>query len=327
MNKDYVRSSAVAGHINGLIEEKRSLGYGYVFEEYVLNIFDNYCLENSLEDPAFSREFLREWLSVAGEESPSYHSQRVSFIRQLALYMNSLGIRAYVPVEKVKKESIVPRFLSSDERRSFFSSLDADEPRTSSTYAWRMWNEYRVIFRLLYSCGMRNSEACRLRPENVDLDRGMLTVYRSKGRKDRLVCLADDMAGLLTDYWKYMVDSLGYRPEWYFPSRDPAKPVHKATLDMRFNRAWRKTAYASESGRKPTVHSLRHSFVVDRMNEWMEKGLSFDQMMPYLSKYLGHSGIGESMYYYHLNEEANILIRKKDRTAGRVIPGVEKYGE
>ena len=69
MNKDYVRSSAVAGHINGLIEEKRSLGYGYVFEEYVLNIFDNYCLENSLEDPAFSREFLRKWLSVAGEQS------------------------------------------------------------------------------------------------------------------------------------------------------------------------------------------------------------------------------------------------------------------
>ena len=53
MNKDYIRSSAVAGHISGLIEEKRSLGYDYVFEEYVLNIFDNYCLENGLEDPAF----------------------------------------------------------------------------------------------------------------------------------------------------------------------------------------------------------------------------------------------------------------------------------
>ncbi len=327
MNKDYVRTSVVACHISGFIEEKRSLGYSYVFEEYVLNVFDNYCIENGLEDPAFSREFLSKWLSVTGNESPSYHSQRVSFVRQLALYMNGLGIRAYVPVEKVKKESIVPRFLDSDERRDFFDSLDSDEPRISNTYAWRMWNEYRVIFRLLYSCGMRNSEACHLRAEDVHLGKGILSIYHSKGRKDRLVYLADDMAELLAAYWKYIVDLLGYEPEWYFPSRNPAKPVHKTTLDMRFNRAWRRTCHASEIGRKPTVHSLRHSYVVDRMNEWLEKGLSFDRMMPYLSRYLGHSGVEESMYYYHLNEEANILIRKKDRAAGRVIPGVEKYGE
>ena len=78
--------------------------------------------------------------------------------------------------------------------------------------------------------------------------------------------------------------------------------------------------------KKPTVHCLRHSFVVDRMNAWLDEGLSYDQMLPYLSRYLGHSGLNESLYYYHLNEDANRLIRRKDRTAGRVIPGVKKYG-
>jgi len=62
------------------------------------------------------------------------------------------------------------------------------------------------------------------------------------------------------------------------------------------------------------------------MNAWLEEGLEYDKMLPYLSMYLGHSGINESIYYYHLNEEANTIIRRKDRTAGRVIPGVEKYG-
>ena len=66
--------------------------------------------------------------------------------------------------------------------------------------------------------------------------------------------------------------------------------------------------------------------MVDRMNAWHEKGLSYDQMLPYLSKYLGHSCIEDSLYYYHLNEEANRLIRKNDQSAGRVVPGVEKYG-
>lgn len=240
--------------------------------------------------------------------------------------MNSLGIHAYIPVESVKKEITIPHFLSVEERLSFFKALDAETPGVSCPYTWRMWNEYRVIFRLLYCCGMRNSEACRLRAEDVELDRGILAIFHSKGDKDRLIYLSDDIRELLCQYKNYLVGALGYLPFWFFPSRFPEKPVNKSTLVYRFNRAWNKTPFSGKHGKKPTVHSLRHSFVIDRMNSWLEEGLSYDMMLPYLSKYLGHSGNHESMYYYHLDEKANTLIRMKDRTAGRLIPEVEKYG-
>lgn len=326
MHRDYERTSVVAPYIEGLLAEKRALGYSYVFEEYLLNVFDNYCCENRLESPGFSRQFLAGWLNAWGKESASYHSQRISFVRQLALYMNSLGIPAYIPIEYVKKEVAVPHILSCEERVSFFRALDEMTPRVSHPYAWRMWNEYRVVFRLLYSCGMRNSEACCLKSEDVDLEKGILTIYHSKGDKDRLVYLADDLQSLLISYRKYISSALGYIPVWFFPAREPFKHVHKATLDNRFNKVWSATPFASSVEKKPTVHCLRHSFVVDRMNAWHEKGLSYDQMLPYLSKYLGHSCIEDSLYYYHLNEEANRLIRKNDQSAGRVVPGVEKYG-
>jgi len=326
MNKDYIRTSIIAEYIDGLLAEKRSLGFVYIFEEYLLNVFDHYCMEKDLKDACFNRQFLNEWLSVREGEGSSYHSQRISFVRQLALYMNSLGIHAYIPVESVKKELTIPYFFSREERLSFFKSLDEETPKVGHPYAWRMWNEYRVIFRLLYSCGMRNSEACRLKSEDVDLEEGILTIFRSKGDKDRLVYLADDVQMLLRHYRKYLTDSLGYLPVWFFPSRFPGKPVHKTTLAHRFNRAWNRTPFSRTCNKKPTVHSLRHGFVVDRMNAWLEEGLEYDKMLPYLSMYLGHSGINESIYYYHLNEEANTIIRRKDRTAGRVIPGVEKYG-
>lgn len=326
MNKDYVRKSAVAPFIDGLLEEKRILGYSYVFEEYLLNVFDNYCCENGLSGPCFTRKFLSGWLSAWGDESPSYHSQRISFVRQLALYMNSLGISAYIPVETVKKDITVPHFLSREELASFFHELDRAKPRVSHPYAWRMWNSYRIIFRLLYSCGMRNSEACCLRTGDVNLQNGILTICHSKGDKDRLVYLADDMLDLMGMYQKYIYSQLGQIPFWFFPSRDAKGHVDKTTLDYHFNDAWARTPYAATCNKKPTVHCLRHSFVVDRMNAWLEEGLSYDQMLPYLSRYLGHSGVGESLYYFHLNEDANRIIRRKDRTAGRVIPGVEKYG-
>ena len=88
MNKDYVRTSVVAEYIDGLLAEKRALGFSYQFEEYLLNVFDHYCIENSLQDPCFSRQFLEQWLVAWGSESSSYHSQRISFVRQLSLYMN-----------------------------------------------------------------------------------------------------------------------------------------------------------------------------------------------------------------------------------------------
>lgn len=327
MNKDYVRKSPVAHYIDGLLEEKRSLGYSYEFEEYLLNVFDNYCVEGGLTDPCFTRQFLEGWTKAWAGESPSYHSQRISFVRQLALYMNSLGMHAHVPTESVKKEIPIPHFLGFEERTAFFEALDGSPPRTACPYAWRMWNEYRVIFRLIYSCGLRNSEACHLKGGDVDYSRNSIFIRHSKGDKDRVVYLADDMSELLALYRRYILQTIGNEPEWLFPSRDLSKPVHKSTIDMRFNQVWAKTPYAESCGKKPTVHCLRHSYVVDRMNAWMDEELPFDQMMPYLIKHLGHSGTEESLYYYHLSEEANIIIRRKDRVAGRVIPGVEKYGD
>lgn len=68
-----------------------------------------------------------------------------------------------------------------------------------------------------------------------------------------------------------------------------SKVLQVASVGKRFHRAWEQTPYAREGVLQPTVHSLRHTFVVLRMNEWMKSGVKLDNMMPYLSKYLGHS--------------------------------------
>ena len=44
-----------------------------------------------------------------------------------------------------------------------------------------------VLFRLLYTCGLRVSEALHLKVADVDLDAGVLAIYGAKGDKERLV--------------------------------------------------------------------------------------------------------------------------------------------
>lgn len=70
------------------------------------------------------------------------------------------------------------------------------------------------------------------------------------------------------------------------------------------------------------IHSLRHTFVVIRINAWMEQGVDTSVMLPYLSRHLGHKSADETFYYYHQVLESLEIIRRKDRISPLVLPEV-----
>lgn len=180
------------------------------------------------------------------------------------------------------------------------------------------------MFRWYLCCGLRNAEAAGILTENVDLETGTLTILDSKGNKDRLVYLPDDLLESTRQYHSYLTDTLGKESKWFFPGMDTEKPLPNTTVDGVFNRFWNKTPYANCSN-KPTVHDFRFSYVVSRMNLWAEAGVDLQVMMPYLSRYLGHKSINETFYYYYLVKEAYKTIEKKDTIADDVIPEVSSY--
>ena len=144
---------------------------------------------------------------------------------------------------------------------------------------------------------------------------GVLKIYQSKGSNDRLVYLPDDLRQLCCEYTKDH-DMLKYQIKsgWILSCIRSSKSTCRLLPSGNdFHRAWEQTPYAREGVLQPTVHSLRHTFVVLRMNEWMKSGVKLDNMMPYLSKYLGHSSPDDTFYYYHQVEEAFSIIKQKDR--------------
>lgn len=180
------------------------------------------------------------------------------------------------------------------------------------------------MFRWYLCCGLRNAEAAGILTENVDLETGTLTILDSKGNKDRLVYLPDDLLESTRQYHSYLTDTLGKESKWFFPGMNPEKSLPNTSVDNVFNRFWNKTPYANCSN-KPTVHDFRFSYVVSRMNLWAEDGVDLQVMMPYLSRYLGHKSTNETFYYYYLVKEAYKTIEKKDTIANDVIPEVPSY--
>lgn len=93
-----------------------------------------------------------------------------------------------------------------------------------------------------------------------------LRIIHSKVDKDRLVYLSADMADLISRYLIILKDRFQCDSRWLFPGKDPLKHLSNTSVDKKFNALWSRTSFAKTSDKKPTVHSLRHSFVVKRMN-------------------------------------------------------------
>ena len=145
---------------------------------------------------------------------------------------------------------------------------------------------------LIYSCGLRVSEAARLRVENIDGERRMLWVRNSKGGKDRSVPLSEPTLVQLRAFWRTTRTK-----DWFFPGRD-GEHINIATFQGAFKAAF------LESGinKKASVHSLRHSFAT----HLLECGVDIRT----IQKVLGHESIITTCIYTHLTDKITDHLSK-----------------
>lgn len=321
---NYAYTSPLAEYIADFICLKRSLGYQYNDEAYFLSQFDRYWAENGDGSTILTHGNMAPYLEQRKTETKRSHSHRIGVLKQFLKHMNSLGFPCYVPDRNIRYPRPIVHVLSDAEISSLFEEIDAYLPKNRDFQNLRLSHEYRVLFRLIYCLGLRLTEACSIRVSDIDFENG--EIFLKEGTKkgnERMVCLTEDLLELVRETAQANRESLGFEPYWLFPGYNPEKHISIHTVDAKFNEFWGKTPFAALCEKKPTVHSLRHTFVVKRMNLWMEQGLDMNVMLPYLCRFLGHKTFHETYYYYHGILEAYRIIRAKDTIADEVIPEVK----
>jgi integrase len=118
------------------------------------------------------------------------------------------------------------------------------------------------LFRVLFCCGLRIGEALKLRVQDVDLQRGIITVRQGKFRRDRLVPMAPALTQRLRVYARRIGARGPERP--FFVSRKGDVLTYDTAREV-FIELLGRAGIACEGPRRPTLHSARHTFASHRL--------------------------------------------------------------
>ena len=250
----YEMKSKLSIFIIGVIEEKRSLGYKYDTPEYYLWRFDKFCLLNYPSERSLTKEIAMHWSQRQRSERISTQEGRITPVRQLALYMRNIGQAAFVIPRFIpgKDSKYIPHIFTDFELTSFFK--EADDFPCDKRYPERHL-VISVIFRMIYCCGLRNSEARCLRMEDVDLTNGILSVIDSKGIS-RFVPLSNDLLELCKKY-NTLVEKIYPSRLWFFQNRYGRCYSIDSVINM-FHQCWDRTGIVVTEGNQPRVHDFRY---------------------------------------------------------------------
>ncbi|MBS5123809.1 MAG: tyrosine-type recombinase/integrase [Blautia sp.] len=240
MHKVYKYNSCFSELITQYISERRNSGFMFDNPAYWLYRFDQYCLDNKIQEVSISKKLYQEWASISASETKVTQNNRLQALRGFSVYLNTLGIISYIPHVLPKAEKNVPYLMEDTDILAFFEQLDRYNPHSTVNSFNRMATEYKVLFRVIYCCGLRNNEACSLKIKNVDTVHGVITIIHSKGDKDRAICLSEDVRKLCSQYKAWLV-SLCPTSEWFFPGKYPEQHIPKTSVDRKFNEFWNAT--------------------------------------------------------------------------------------
>ncbi len=301
------------------INYKRSLGYKYESEPKCLSRFCRFAEEKGVSTVEITKELAYEWCSPREYEASKSRCHRITCIRQFAIYLSDLGYPAFIlPEQKFTDsyKSFAPYIFTHDEINWLIKAVDRTKERRVSR---NMHLSLPVIFRLLYSCGMRVSEVCSLKNRDVNLDKGILTLRNTKNGMERYIPLSDSVHKACLDYSQKV--SLSNPDDYFFKAPDNGQ-ISPMCIYGRF-RMYLLDAKISHGGKGkgPRLHDLRHTFAVHTMQKWIENDENIYAKLPILSAYMGHSNIHSTSGYLRLTAAAYPdLLKKIEEYSGFVIP-------
>ncbi|MFC1671324.1 site-specific tyrosine recombinase/integron integrase, partial [Spirochaetota bacterium] len=225
-------------------------------------------------------------------------ARSLAAIRQFYNYASDTYDNVENPTEKINSPQInktLPDYLNMEEVNALFKFISEND-----IYQLRD----KAIFELLYSCGLRITEAIELKNHDIDFENSFITVF-GKGNKERLVPMGEEAARLMQKYLKESRPLIinNRESDYFFISKKGSHLNRKSVWRLLKN-------YVKLTNIKKNItpHTLRHSFAT----HLIENGADLRSVQ----ELLGHMDISTTQVYTHLAKNKLQEIHKKYHPKG-----------
>ncbi len=182
-------------------------------------------------------------------------------------------------LEKPRTSKKLPQVLTVEQVDEILNDIDTSKPSGIRDDA---------LFELIYSCGLRISEACGLKIANVHLEEKIILV-RGKGDKERLVPFGQRA---LEKIQKYLYE---VRPLFVKERNVPELFVNYKGEAISRKGVWKRfKELEAKSGVDAKVHTLRHSFATHLLSGGAD--------LRSVQELLGHSDLSTTTIYTHVTD-------------------------
>ncbi|MGD0251889.1 MAG: tyrosine recombinase XerC [Verrucomicrobiota bacterium] len=147
-----------------------------------------------------------------------------------------------------------------------------------------------AVLETIYSCGLRVSELCGLRVEDVDRGEQLVRV-RGKGKKERLVPIGEPALRAIQNYWRTLKQPPSGASPVFFADTKKAAPLQPVQISRRLKQ------YLVIAGLDPalTPHKLRHSYATHLLDAGAD--------LRSVQELLGHAHLITTQIYTHVTTE------------------------
>ncbi|MFA7345128.1 MAG: site-specific tyrosine recombinase XerD [Terrimicrobiaceae bacterium] len=194
-----------------------------------------------------------------------------------------------------RPEKHLPETLNPEDVRRFIESVGQGDPQGLRD---------RAMLELLYASGLRVSELCAARLENLDLDEGFIRVT-GKGNKTRMIPVG---APAITALRRYLESA---RPALVKPKTGAEVFLSIRGRKLTPQRIWQLVKqYAARAGLDTNVfpHLLRHSFATHLLGGGADLRI--------IQELLGHADISTTQIYTHVEKSGLKAVIKKFHPRG-----------
>lgn len=247
------------------------------------------------------RDDFRSYLRFVGlnQLSRAATQLRFSALRTFYKFLMRQGAVENLPIKNLslpKLEKRLPRFITKQQMLDLLAApmklleFQSQKKGAGRPVSQEVCLRDVAVMETIYSCGLRVSELCGLRVEDIDWN-GRIVRVRGKGKKERLVPIGEPALQAIEMYWDILLEPPGGAQPVFRADTRKALPLSPVQLARRLK------TYLSIAGLDPqlTPHKLRHSYATHLLDAGAD--------LRSVQELLGHAHLITTQVYTHVTTE------------------------